>query len=227
MKQQSGSEAPLDLRSLGEGLDDEMRAERAESLRGPDSALGRDLARAIGENVARYRAQRGMDVPRLAVATDLPEEQLKLVEAGNGLPGLRMLWRLASGLQVPFGALLEHTLLSEAADPSFRIQRADRGRVISTPGGLVSRALATSGRAGPPEVYDLTLAPGTRETADAHAPETFEQIIVTAGRLHIEVGEKVADLGPGDSITFQADAAHAYENGGAQPARALLIMTYR
>ena len=220
MKADTSSESPLDL-------DDEMRAERAESLRGPDSAVGRDLARAIGENVARYRATRGLNVTQLADAADLPEGQICLVEAGNGLPGLRMLWRLASGLRVPFGALLEHTLLSEAADPTFRVQRANRGRVISTPGGLRSRALSTGGGAAAPEVYDLTLDAGTRETADAHAPETCEQIVVTAGVLRIEVGDKVAELGAGDSITFQADAPHAYENRTAQPARALLIMTYR
>ena len=138
-----------------------------------------------------------------------------------------MLWRLASGLRVPFGALLDHTLLSEAADPAFRVQRADRGRVISTPGGLRSRALSTGGPATAPEIYDLTLDAGAKEMADAHAPETAEYIVVIAGHLHLQVGEKTADLGPGDSIAFRADAPHVYENQAQSPVRALLIMTYR
>lgn len=216
----------LNLKSIVEAVDDEMRAERAESLSGPDSAAGRDLARTIGQNVARHRAERGFDVATLAERSSIPVEQVRLVEAGDGLPGLRMIWQLASGLRVPFGALLANTMLSEAADPNFRVQRSGRGRVISTPGGLRSRALAAGGGAAGPEVYDLTLAAGAVEDADGHAGETFEHIVVTAGQLMVAVGDKIAELGPGDSILFRADAPHRYENRSNAEARALLIMIY-
>lgn len=215
-----------DRKSFDEALDDEMRAERAESLSGPESSAGRDLARAIGENVARLRAAAGLSVAALADRAGLVDEQIEIVETGHGLPGLRMLWLLASGLEVPFGALLEHTLLSEAADPGFRVQRADRGRTLSTPGGLRSRALSASSDVAGPEVYDLTLDAGAVEAAEAHGGTTFEHIIVTAGQLRVQVGEKVADLAAGDSIMFRADVAHAYENPATTPARALLIMIY-
>lgn len=216
----------LNLKSIVEAVDDEMRAERAESLSGPDSAAGRDLARTIGQNVARHRAERGFDLATLAERSSIPVDQVRLVEAGDGLPGLRMIWQLASGLRVPFGALLAHTMLSEAADPDFRVQRSERGRVISTPGGLRSRALAGDGAGAGPEVYDLTLAAGAVEDADGHAGETFEHIVVTAGQMMVSVGGKIAELGAGDSILFRADTPHRYENRSNAEARALLIMIY-
>lgn len=217
----------LNLKSIGDAVDEEMRAEREETLSGPDSAAGRDLARAIGQNVARHRAERGFDLATLAQRSGIPEGDLRLVEAGDGLPGLRMIWQLASGLRVPFGALLAHTMLSEAADPDFRVQRSDRGRVVSTPEGLRSRALSSAGPThGAPEVYDLTLAAGAVETAEPHAGETYEHIVVTAGQMRITVGDKIADLAAGDSIYFKADAPHRYENPASTDARALLIMIY-
>ena len=216
----------LNAEPIAAAIADEMRAERAETLSGPDSAAGRELARSIGENVARCRAQRGFDAETLAQRSELPLEHVRLVEAGDGLPGLRMIWRLASALGVPFGALLEHTVLSENADPDFRVQRADRGRVVSTPGGLRSRSLPSATANRPPEVYDLTLASGAFETAEAHATDTYEHIVVTAGHLVVQAGERVAELGPGDSIVFRADVPHRYENRAGEAARALLIMLY-
>lgn len=213
------------LRSMTDGIDDEMRAERAEILSGPDSATGHDLARAIGDNLARLRAARDLSTAALAARADIPEAEIKQVEAAEGLPGLRMIWRLASALNVPFGALLEHTMLTEKADPDFRVQRSNRGRIISTPEGLRSRALNADGGPGP-EVYDLTLAAGMVESAEAHAEGTYEHIVVTAGQLRLRAGDRLVELGAGDSILFRADVRHQYENPADTATRALLIMIY-
>jgi quercetin dioxygenase-like cupin family protein len=214
------------LPSLDDALRDTMAVERADCLLGPESPEGRELARMVGANVAREREKRGLARPAVAAKVGLSDDQLGLVEAGKAVPSLRGVWALATALGVPFGALL--ALQGAGADTSgFRVQRAGRGRVISSSSGRFrSRALFTPGDPGTPEVYEMTLSPGCVEDAEPHAPDTFEHITVVRGTLVVRAGTSRAELSPGDSILFRADVPHGYENLGDGDVVAQLVMTY-
>jgi quercetin dioxygenase-like cupin family protein len=203
-----------------------MAVERADCLLGPDSPEGRELARMVGANVERERQKRGLVRAAVAARVGLTDDQLALVECGKAVPSLRGVWALATALGVPFGALL--ALRGGGADTSgFRVQRAGRGRVISSSSGRFrSRALFTPGDPGSPEVYEMTLSPGCVEDAEAHAPDTFEHITVVRGTLVVRAGTSRAELSPGDSILFRADVPHGYENPGDGDVVAQLVMTY-
>jgi transcriptional regulator with XRE-family HTH domain len=213
--------------SLDDALVDEVRAERADTLRGPDSPEGRELGRAVGANVARYRLERGLELEPLARRTGIRTDLLAALEAGHAVPSLRAIWHLATGLEIPFGSLLAHTLLSVAGDPDFRVQRSDRGRVIaSATNQFRSRVLFLEGDPRAPEVYELTLEPGCREDAHAHAGDTFEHITVIRGELVIRSGESEARLGRGDALFFRADQPHSYFNPTSERTVAQLVMSY-
>jgi quercetin dioxygenase-like cupin family protein len=212
---------------LDDELLDEMRAERADTMRGPDSAEGHELAAAIGKNLARFRELRSLDLAGLSKRTGIREDLLAALECGHAVPSLRAVWHLATALQVPFGSMLAETLFTTGGDPDFRVQRADRGRVIRDASGRFrSRVLFLEGDPRSPEVYQLTLQPGCVEDADPHAPETFEHITVVRGTLLVRCGEAEAHLGPGDTIFFRADVPHGYENRGSEECVAQLVMTY-
>jgi len=213
--------------SLADAVLDEVREERLDSLSGPDSPEGRALGRAVGENVARLRAERGLDLDALARRSGIRSDLLDALEGGHAVPSLRAVWHLATGLEVSFGSLLAHTMLTAAGDPDFRVQRASRGRVIaSSTNQFRSRVLFLEGDPRSAEVYDLTLDPGCLETAEAHASETFEHIVVTSGTMVLRAGTSETRLEPGDNVFFRADVPHAYENPGDVPTRALLVMSY-
>ncbi len=212
---------------LAELLREEFRVEREETLLGPESPEGRALAAAVGANVRRLRNERGITLGRLAERVQIRADLLARLEEGAAVPSLRAIWHLATGLEVPFGTLLTDTFLARGGDPDFRLQGAERGRVISSASGLFrSRVLFREGDPRTPEVYELSLAPGCREDAAAHADDVYEHITVTSGRLEIEIGSRCADLGPGDSLFFRAAAPHTYRNSGTEETRALLVMTY-
>lgn len=213
--------------TLDEGIADEARHERLETLSGPDSPEGREIARAVGANVARVRQERGLDLGSLAATSGVPLEQLSAFEAGQEVPSLRGIWHLATALEVPFGVLLRDTVFSKSSIGDFRVQRADRGRVLrSSTDRFRSRVLFLEGDPRSPEVYELTLAPGCVEEATAHAAETFEHILVVRGALVVRAGEDEARLEAGDSIFFRADRRHVYENPGRIDAVAHLVMSY-
>ena len=103
---------------------------------------------------------------------------------------------------------------ASVAETSFRVQRADHGQVfVSAHGGLRSRVLFAAGDPRQPETYEVTFAPRCIEDAPAHAPDTFEHLIVLRGALTVRA-EARATLGVGDTLFFRADLPHVYENPG-------------
>ena len=213
--------------TIDEALAEEVGAERRDSLSGPDSPEGRALGAAVGANVARYRAERLLSLETLAGETGIRAALLRALEAGRAVPSLRAIWHLATALAVPFGALLANTVFSRAGDPDFRVQRVGQGHVISSADGRFrSRPLFLEGDPRAPEVYELTLAPGCREEAAPHAPNTFEHLAVVRGQLLVRCGAGTTELGPGDALFFRADLPHGYENPGGEDTVAHLVMTY-
>ena len=218
---------PAGSASLADAVLDEVRAERVDSLRGPDSPEGREMGRAVGANVARFRTQRNLTLEILERRSGIRADLLEALEAGQAVPSLRAVWHLATALEVPFGALLAHTMFSSVSDPDFRVQRSDRGRILaSADNQFRSRVLFLEGDPRSPEVYELTLAPGCFEEAHAHATDTYEHISVIRGELLISSGESKARLKAGDSLFFRADLPHSYENPAKEPAVAHLVMSY-
>ena len=76
------------------------------------------------------------------------------------------------------------------------------------------------------ELYELWLAGHGREDAEAHAPGTRENLVVTNGRLVLEIGKERHELGKGDAIVFAADVPHAYVNPTGDECWMNLVMSY-
>ncbi len=107
------------------------------------------------------------------------------------------------------------------------MRRAGHGRVVaSSDNGFRSRAISPLGQPEAPEVYAIALAPGCIEEAHAHAPGTYEHLVVTRGTLVVSTGADATTLEPGDALFFRADVPHRYENPGQTETTAHLIMSY-
>ncbi len=134
------------------------------------------------------------------------------------------MWIFATALEVPFGALVAYP---GRPDVTFSVRRAGHGRIVaSSDNGFRSRALSPLGQPEAPEVYAISLAPGCVEEAHAHAPGTYEHLVVTRGALVVSTGTDATTLEVGDALFFRADVPHRYENPGNVEVVAHLIMSY-
>jgi len=144
------------------------------------------------------------------------------IELGQSIPTINLLWKISRGLEVPFSALV-----TAATARAATVVRAKGAKLLtSADGSFTSRALSPFNGPRSIEFYELRLAPRSIEKAEAHAPGTTENLVVAQGAVNVGVGKSRHELKLGDSITFDADVGHSYENPGDEEAVMYLVMTY-
>jgi transcriptional regulator with XRE-family HTH domain len=181
-----------------------------------------DLTPIVGANLRRLRVKRGLSLERLARASGVSRAMLGQIELGQSTPTINLLWKISRALEVPFS-----TLVTAATARVATVMRAKTAKLLtSSDGSFTSRALSPFNAPRNIEFYELRLAARGTEHAEAHAPGTTENLVVSQGAVDIRVGKSKHELRAGDSIIFEADVPHSYENPGDEEVLMYLVMTY-
>ena len=171
----------------------------------------------FGARVRRLRDGMDLSLRDLAERSGVSAPMLSQVERGETSPTLAVAGRIAGGLDLTLSQLLR---LDEGDGVSV-VRAAERRRA----GGRRHRYEVLT----PPlpglraEVSLHTLAPGaaTGEPDDPprHEPGSRETAVVVEGKLALVCGGVAHELAEGDSVTFDADLPHHFENPGGGDAR--------
>jgi rhodanese-related sulfurtransferase/transcriptional regulator with XRE-family HTH domain len=180
------------------------------------------LDRVVGENLRALRTAKSLSLDTLARLTGLSRTLLGQIELGRTSPSVGVVWKLARAFDVQFSALLASAQPTETSV----LRGKQAKRLVSPDGRFSSRALYPFGGQPDAEFYELYLAAHSREDAQPHQPGTRENLIVTAGRLDLQVGGDGFELEKGDAIVFTADVPHSYANPGKDECWMYLVMTY-
>src|SRR5215218_7089050 len=176
----------------------------------------------VGKRVRALREGMGLSLRDLAERSGVSAPMLSQVERQETSPTIAVAGKIASGLELSLSQLLrldegEHVSISRSGErrgyrrgghsfeeltPPLPGQRADVSLHVLAPGAT------TGGRADPP-MHE----PGSRETA-----------VVLAGTLVLVVDGARHELQEGDSVTFDADLPHHFENEGAEATRFLAVI---
>ena len=179
-------------------------------------------ASAVGPRVRALREAMGLSLRDLADRSGVSAPMLSQVERGETSPTLAVAAKIAAGLELTLSQLLrldegQHVAVSRAAErrssrrgghtieemtPPLPGQRADVSLHVLDPG-------ATTGGAADPPMHE----PGSRETA-----------VVLAGELALVLEGTRTELQEGDSVTFDADLPHHFENEGNDPTRFIAVI---
>jgi transcriptional regulator with XRE-family HTH domain len=191
--------------------------ERAEA-----APSAKDLTPVVGTNLRRLRGQRGLSLEGLAQRSGVSRAMLGQIELGQSAPTINILWKISSALGVPFSALI-----SARTQGGVHVLRAEQAKLLTShDGSFTSRALFPFDEPRRVEFYELRLAPGGVEKADAHNPGTTENLVVAKGSVEIEVEGKKEQLSAGDAMVFEADVPHVYRSKADGESVMYLVMTY-
>jgi transcriptional regulator with XRE-family HTH domain len=176
----------------------------------------------VGTRIRTLREAMGLSLRDLAERSGVSAPMLSQVERGTTSPTLTIAARIAAGLDLSLSQLLRldedgHVVVVrrghgrkrgrgghrvEELTPPLPGQRADVSLHRLGPG-------AVTGGAGDPPIHE----PGSRETA-----------VVLEGTAILAVDGERHELRTGDSVTFDADLPHHFENSGEQPAALLAVV---
>jgi transcriptional regulator with XRE-family HTH domain len=186
------------------------------------TGTGAEQLPAIGARTRALREAMGLSLRDLAERSGVSAPMLSQVERGETSPTLAVAAKIAAGLELTLSQLLRldegsHAVVTrggqrrryshdghqyEELTPPLPGQRADVSLHSLKPG-------AATGGAGDPPIHE----PGSRETA-----------VVLEGELTLVLDGAVHELRAGDSVTFDADLPHHFENEGAEPTRFLAVI---
>lgn len=171
-----------------------------------------DVLDRVGPRLRALRLERNATLTEIASATGISVSTLSRLESGRRKPTLELLLPLARAHQVALDELVD---APETGDPRVRakpIKRHGRTFVPLTrrPGGLQAFKV-------------IVPAHDPREPYEPAAHEGYEWIYVLSGRLHLVLGSRVLDLGPGEVVEFDTRTPHVLANRGDHPAEILAL----
>ena len=168
---------------------------------------------ALGPRIRALREAMDLSLRDLAERSGVSAPMLSQVERGDTSPTLNIATRIAAGLELRLSQLLR---LDEEGSVSI-VPAAERRKGPTTPNAGHRYEILTPPLPGQRAELSLhRLAPGARTGGPGdppmHEPGSRETALVQSGAvvLHCD-GERYA-LHTGDSVTFDADLPHFFEN---------------
>ena len=192
-----------------------------EKGRGDQAASQVATTEQIGREIKELRQKQRLSLEELAVRSGVSKSMISKIERAESVPSTTTLSRLAEALGITFSRLLgtdeqrEVLVIPASRQPILRDQETGFERRCLSP-VLPGRGIDWVHNTLPPHV----------KTGDfvAHRRGFSEYIFVLVGQLHVTVGDDVHALNAGDSIYFEADARHAFENVGDTVCEYFLII---
>jgi transcriptional regulator with XRE-family HTH domain len=179
--------------------------------------LGGRKPPAVGRQVRRWRAERGLTLARVAERAGLNVGYLSQIENDKASPSLACLSALAGALDVPIAWFL----VDEAQAPE--VTRATDRRWRDVAGGRASRVDARG--SSDISIVEIAVEPGQGTGVHTHSGD--EHHLITAGRFRMTQGAHVTELGPGDYLRWDGLIPHDAEAIGDEPASMLVIRLTR
>jgi transcriptional regulator with XRE-family HTH domain len=195
---------------------------QATASNSPSAATPADQPAAVGLRIRALRDAMGLSLRDLAERSGVSAPMLSQVERGETSPTLAVAAKIAAGLELTLSQLLrldegQHVSVSRAA-----------GRRLSTRGGHRIEELTPPMPGQRADVSLHVLEPGAttggRTDPPMHEPGSRETAVVLEGTLALIVDGTRYELPAGDSVTFDADLPHHFENDGEEPTRFIAVI---
>lgn len=181
----------------------------------------------LGDKVRQLREDQQLNVEILAQQSQLSREFIEQVEAGQLLPSLAPLMKIARGLGVRLGTFLDDELCSGPVV----VRGGNADEVVrfsgSEPCGqnaLDFYSLASHKKDRHMEPFIVTVRPGVEHTPHLSSHEGEEFIYVLKGSIQVSYGKESHTLKEGDSIYYDSIVPHEVCANGTEEARILAVV---
>ncbi|SQC33542.1 helix-turn-helix domain-containing protein [Kluyvera cryocrescens] len=173
-----------------------------------------NIAQHLAATLKTLRQQRGWSLSKLADETGVSKAMLGQIERHESSPTVATLWKIATGLNVPFSVFI--TPAEPSGEQAFDPQQQ---AMVVTPVFPWDPELCF-------DHFSITLAPGAVSESTPHEKGVIEHVVVISGTLDMFVEGEWRLLCAGAGLRFAGDLAHAYRNSSEQTAHFHSIIHY-
>ena len=213
----AGADAPRIAR-LGLGQRTPRTAAPRGGRRVPEAG---QLLPALGAVIRHARKQGELTLQQVAARTRLSISYLSQIERNLLTPSVSTLKVIADSLGIPAGTLM-FSPQSRSPGPLAVVQRKGSRKQLRLPESNIVYDLLTPDLRRRSSVLWLTAQPGAR-SGSSIAHEGEDVVVLLRGKLRIRVGDVWHALARGDSIYFNSELPHHWENPGPAIAEAIWI----
>jgi XRE family transcriptional regulator, regulator of sulfur utilization len=177
---------------------------------------------ALGDRLRSLREAMDLSLRDLAQRSGVSAPMLSQVERGETSPTLVVAEKIAAGLDLTLSQLLRldedrHVVVVRAGERRSRRRRGHRVEELTPP--LPGQRADVSVHTLAPEA-----ATGAPDDPPIHEPGSRETAVVLAGEVELFIDGRRLQLAEGDSVTFDADLPHHFENNGSDEARFIAVV---
>jgi XRE family transcriptional regulator, regulator of sulfur utilization len=186
------------------------------------ASAGNHVNGALGDRVRSLREAMDLSLRDLADRSEVSAPMLSQVERGETSPTLAVAEKIAAGLELTLSQLLrldetKHVVVVRRGDRRTRRRRGHTVEELSPP---------LPGQRADVSVH--TLAPGAAtggpDDPPMHEPGSRETAVVLNGAVELFIDGARNRLAEGDSVTFDADLSHHFENNDEAEARLIAVV---
>jgi transcriptional regulator with XRE-family HTH domain len=181
------------------------------------------LAASVGKEIRTLRLGLNMTASDLAASAGVSNGMLSKIERGTTTPSFATLSSLSRALKVPVARFFASH--DQRADLS--LVRSGRGIAVQRRGSKAGFSYELLGHLLSGEKYvepylvtissEATPSPGFQHTG-------IEFMHILSGRMAFRYADTVVDIGPGDTLVFDANAVHGHERLIEEPVRFLSVV---
>jgi XRE family transcriptional regulator, regulator of sulfur utilization len=177
---------------------------------------------AVGFRVRSLREAMDLSLRDLAERSGVSAPMLSQVERGDTSPTLAVAQKIAAGLDLTLSQLLRldedrHVVVVRAGERRSRRRRGHKVEELTPP---------LPGQRADVSVHTLALgaATGAPDDPPVHEPGSRETAVMLEGTAELFIDGQRHELAEGDSVTFDADLPHHFENNGETDARLIAVV---
>ena len=160
----------------------------------------------ISYNLARLRQQKNLSLEGLAELSGVSKAMIGQIERGNSNPTVNTLWKIATGLNVPFGSLIA---MDEQATKFVQFENL---QFIQDVEGLTLYPIFSLENNRSLEIFSALLAPHCSHNSAPHAIYSVEYILPVSGKLQVGVQGTVYEISTGSALQIDSSYPHTYHN---------------
>lgn len=175
----------------------------------------------VGENLRKIRKDRNLTLKEMADITGVSKSMIGEIERSVSNPTISVLWKIASGLKIPFTQLIHN----EKA--SVNIVRSSDMKTINLDDEFKISSVFDYDPEKKFEIYTISFPVNSKSEVKQHNKGIEEYILIFEGELVVEIDGIKHQLNTGDSITFLGHIPHRYLNESNIESKVYSIMYYK